>query len=159
MTGEFHSNVTTFLYLSIFPCFGTAVEKKIKDQTGKYLHGRFIQGHSTCILDWFTPESLKKKIRIRCYWWQVSATTKNKTFPTPMLTALLVWCCFSCPRRNQRHLQKKKKKQPWSTLQGFSYRKQIWMLHSNNNKLLQSSNYQAFCVRKYSSSNLIHYDG
>lgn len=28
MKGEFHSNVTTFLYLFIFPCFGTAVEKK-----------------------------------------------------------------------------------------------------------------------------------
>lgn len=30
MKGEFHKSLTTLLYLSIFPCFGTAVEKKIK---------------------------------------------------------------------------------------------------------------------------------
>lgn len=32
MKGEFHKSLTTLLYLSIFPCFGTAVKKKIKNQ-------------------------------------------------------------------------------------------------------------------------------
>lgn len=30
----------------------------------------------------------------------------------------------------------------------------LWMLHSDNSKLLQFNNYNAFCARKYSSSNI-----
>lgn len=118
------NHISVLVHISMF--WNSSGKKKIKDQTGKYLHGRFIQGHSTCILDWFTPESLKKKIRIRCYWWQVSATTKTKHFLHLCLLPFLSDVAFHAHVETKDIYKKKtKKKQPWSTLQGFSYRKQM----------------------------------
>lgn len=122
-------------------------KSRIRGRSPWEIYSRTFNLYTWLIHSWI---SLKK---VRCCWWKtVSPWDTKPAFPMPMLTALLIWCSFSWLPRNQRHLQKKH-------YTVFNIGNRCWMLHSNNSTLLQSSNYQAFCVRKYSSSNLIHYDG